>query len=55
MRADKGAFWVFSGALTNLPYTLTVTDTKTGKQAFFCNLDGSFQSFMDTTTLVADP
>jgi len=49
------SFWIFSGALTNRPYTLTVTDTKTGKQVFFCNLNGSFQSFVDVSNLPSQP
>lgn len=51
----NGSFQVYSGGLSSLPYTLTVTDTTTGKQAFFCNLDNSFQSFNDTTTFTAEP
>jgi PKD repeat protein len=54
-RAFTGSFWVFSGALTDLPYTLTVTDVKTGKQVYFCNLNNSFQSFADIETLIASP
>jgi hypothetical protein len=52
---QSGSFQVYSGGLSSLPYVLTVTDTTTGKQAFFCNLDNSFQSFVDTTTLTAQP
>ena len=48
------SFWVFTGALTNLPYVITVTDTATGKQAFLCNLNGSFQSFTDASTLTSN-
>lgn len=52
---QDGHFEVFSGALTDQPYTLTVIDTTTGRQAFFCNLNGSFQSFSDTTTFTDNP
>jgi len=52
---QDGHFEVYSGALTDQPYTLTVTDTTTGRQTFFCNLNGSFQSFVDTTTFTDNP
>ncbi len=39
-----GSVGVFFGALTSLPYVVTVTDTQTGEQAFYCNLDSLYVS-----------
>ncbi len=46
-QAFNGKFWLFSGALTNLEYTLTVTDTVTGETQRYRNPAGSFTSFGD--------
>ena len=51
----NGSFWVYSGALTDRFYVITVTDTMTGRKTFFCNANRSFQSFADTATLIAEP
>jgi ELWxxDGT repeat protein len=41
-------FWVFYGALTNVRYQLTVTDTTNGNARRWSNLSGQFRSFADT-------
>jgi hypothetical protein len=47
-RALNGAFWVFYGALSNVSYTLTVTDTATGLSRRYINPPGVFASVGDT-------
>ncbi len=47
-RAFNGFFWVFYGALSNLEYTLTVTDTQTGRVKSYHNPNGTFASQGDT-------
>jgi hypothetical protein len=47
-RAVTGRFWVFYGALSNVGYTLTVTDTQTGEVRSYENPSGSFASRGDT-------
>ena len=44
----NGHFWVFYGALTNVEYTLTVTDTQTGLARRYFNPAGQFASVGDT-------
>ncbi len=44
----SGKFWVFYGALSNVEYTLTVTDTQTGAVKTYKNLSGQFASVADT-------
>jgi len=46
--ALNGKHWVFYGALSNVEYTLTVTDTVTGKQNLYKNPGGRFGSVADT-------
>ena len=41
-------FWVFYGALSNVEYTLTVTDTETGESKEYVNPSGEFGSVGDT-------
>jgi ELWxxDGT repeat protein len=41
-------FWVFYGALSNVEYTLTVTDTRTGLARRYFNPSGTFASVGDT-------
>jgi ELWxxDGT repeat protein len=41
-------FWVFYGALSNVEYTLTVTDTQTGAVKVYSNPSGRFASVADT-------
>jgi photosystem II stability/assembly factor-like uncharacterized protein len=44
----NGFFWVFYGALTNLGYTITVTDTLTGESRSYVNEPGHIASQADT-------
>ncbi|HEX3556501.1 MAG TPA: right-handed parallel beta-helix repeat-containing protein [Thermoanaerobaculia bacterium] len=52
-RPLNGSFWVFFGALSNLEYTLTVTDTVTGAVKTYSNPSGQFASVGDTTAFPA--
>lgn len=52
-RTLNGSFWVFYGALSNLEYTLTVTDSVTGKVKTYSNPSGQFASVGDTTAFPA--
>jgi PKD repeat protein len=47
-RAVNGRFWVFSGALSTVEYTITVTDTSTGLVRTYANPSGSLTSLADT-------
>jgi hypothetical protein len=44
----NGNYWVFYGSLTNVEFTLTVTDTMTGEVKTYSNAVGEFASFGDT-------
>jgi len=44
----NGKFWVFYGALSNVEYTIRVTDTVTGKVKTYANPKGQFASLGDT-------
>jgi hypothetical protein len=44
----NGHFWVYYGALSNVEYTLTVTDTMTGHVKTYQNPLGRFASAGDT-------
>jgi hypothetical protein len=46
--AVTGHFWVFYGALSNVEYELTVTDTATGEVNVYTNPRGRFASVGDT-------
>lgn len=48
-RAFNGRFWVFVGALTDIEYTVTVTDTLTGAEKSYSNPAGQLASFADTS------
>ncbi|HTQ80111.1 MAG TPA: hypothetical protein VMM92_08945 [Thermoanaerobaculia bacterium] len=48
-RALNHAFWVFAGALSDVAYTITVTDTETGAVKTYTNPQGSLASFADTS------
>ncbi len=48
-RALGGKFWFFYGALSNVEYTLTVTDTETGAVKTYKNPSGQFASVADTS------
>jgi hypothetical protein len=47
-RAINGHFWVFYGALTNVGYTIRVTDTATGAIQTYTNPEGQVASRADT-------
>jgi ELWxxDGT repeat protein len=47
-RPFNGKFWVFYGALSNVEYTLKVTDTQTGKARTYSNPRGRLASVADT-------
>jgi hypothetical protein len=50
-RPLNGHFWVFYGALSNVEYTITVTDTETGRSVTYKNPAGQFGSRADTSAL----
>ncbi|MEM6701666.1 MAG: hypothetical protein AAF690_03120 [Acidobacteriota bacterium] len=47
-RAVNGRFWVFYGALSDVEYVMTVTDTETGERREYRNPAGTFASRGDT-------
>lgn len=47
-RAFNGMYWVFYGALSNVRYTITVTDTQTGNVKTYLNPEGQLGSVADT-------
>ena len=47
-RVINGHFWVFYGALSNVEYTITVTDTETGAVRQYHNPQDRMASFADT-------
>ena len=47
-RNGNGHFWVFYGALSNVAYEMTVTDTVTGAVRIYENPQGAFASVGDT-------
>ena len=46
-RAFNGRFWVFAGGLSDVAYTITVTDTATGLVRVYDNAPGALHSFSD--------
>jgi type 1 glutamine amidotransferase len=52
-RSLNGKFWVFFGALSNVEYTITVTDTATGAVKTYRNPLGRFASVGDTAAFPA--
>jgi ELWxxDGT repeat protein len=54
-RAVDGAFWVFYGALSDVAYAVTVTDTMTGLSRRYQNLAGTLASVADTAAFGAAP
>jgi hypothetical protein len=46
-RAFNNKFWVFYGALSNVQYTITVTDTQTGAVKTYTNPNGNLASVAD--------
>jgi plastocyanin len=53
--AFNGRFWVFYGALSNVEYTITVTDTVTGAVKTFFNPFNSLASVADTSAFGGAP
>jgi hypothetical protein len=47
-RAVNGSFWVFYGALSDVQYDVTVTDTTTGQVRTYHNTAGTLASVADT-------
>ena len=52
-RGVNGHFWVFYGALSNVQYTITVSDTVTGAVRTYENPSGTLASFADTSAFSA--
>ncbi|HEY0513687.1 MAG TPA: ThuA domain-containing protein [Thermoanaerobaculia bacterium] len=52
-RAINGNWWFFFGALTNVEYGITLTDTATGAQKVYRNPAGRFASHGDTAAFPA--
>ena len=48
-RAFNNKFWVFYGALSNVQYTITVTDTSNGAVKTYQNPDGNLASVADVS------
>jgi len=48
-RPVNGRFWVFFGALSDVAYTIRVTDTETGEQRTYVNPRGQLASRADTS------
>ena len=48
-RSYNGRFWFFHGGLSDVDYTITVTDTATGAQRTYRNLPGTLSSGADTS------
>jgi len=51
-RAVNGRFWVFSGALSDVEYTLTILDTVTGAVRTYSNPQGTLASRADTAAFL---
>jgi hypothetical protein len=49
----NGHFWVYGGSLSNVEYTLTVTDTLTGSERNYHNPAGQFASLADVEAFPA--
>lgn len=54
-RALNGNYWTFFGAVTNVAYTVAVTDTATGAQKFYRNPAGRQASVADLGAFPAGP
>ncbi len=50
-RSVTGKFWFFYGALTNVAYTITLTDTVTGSSKQYQNAQGNLCGLGDTSAL----
>ncbi|HSG40648.1 MAG TPA: beta-propeller fold lactonase family protein, partial [Thermoanaerobaculia bacterium] len=53
-RGVNGHYWVYYASLTNVEFTLTVTDTVTGRQRTYNNPSGRFASHGDIQALPAN-
>ena len=51
----NGQFWIFYGALSDVEYTLTVTDTATGAVKKYVNASGNLASVADTSAFSPAP
>ncbi|MDQ2980614.1 MAG: hypothetical protein M3R62_15505, partial [Acidobacteriota bacterium] len=51
-RPFNGSFWVFYGAMSDVSYTITVTDTLTGAKKTYDNTQGQLASVADTSAFV---
>ncbi|HET9211747.1 MAG TPA: hypothetical protein VFR03_15170 [Thermoanaerobaculia bacterium] len=54
-RAVNGYFWVYYGSLSNVEYTLTLTDTVTGTMKSYHNAPSQFGSQADVSAFQAPP
>ncbi|MBV8199670.1 MAG: hypothetical protein JOZ15_03505 [Acidobacteria bacterium] len=52
-RPVNGHFWVFAAGLSDVAYTLTLTDTVTGVRRVYVNPQGRLASFADTGAFAA--
>jgi hypothetical protein len=52
-KAINRRFWVFYGSLSNLAYTIGITDTATGETRAYQNPAGTFASIGDTSAFVS--
>ncbi|MEM1203821.1 MAG: SGNH/GDSL hydrolase family protein [Acidobacteriota bacterium] len=52
--ASNGNFWVFYGALSDVEYTLTITDSETGRRRIYENPSGNLASVGDTGAFPGD-
>lgn len=52
-RGVNGQYWFFYGALSNVEYTLTITDVATGRRKSYINPMNKFGSLGDTAALPA--
>ncbi len=53
-RGNNGHFWVFYGALSDVEYWVTVTDTETGEVKTYRNDFGNICGLADTTALTGE-
>jgi len=53
-RALNGCFWVFGGTMSNVEYTISVTDTETQELRTYVNPQGQFSNFGDTAAFCSE-
>ena len=51
-RTTNGNYWVFYGALSDVEYAITVTDTATGGVQSYFNIQSVLASVADTSAYV---